>query len=183
MLGTGGDNSNRSIGSCFEGGMTAGYPTDAADNAVQANIVAVGYGGNSAGNNGAAIAAPGGTCVDVAADDSGIDLAPVQLWGCQSFAADQRWTHNSDLSLSTLGRCLDIAGSGTAAGTLVELFDCNGVGGQKWVQQADGSLQPAIRPLPGLPRRRHRQRHPTGDLGLQRHRRPEVPAELTGGGR
>ena len=43
VLGTGGDNSNASIGSFFEGVMTAGYPTDAADNAVQANIVSVGY--------------------------------------------------------------------------------------------------------------------------------------------
>ena len=45
VLGTGGDNSNRSIGSFFEGAMTAGLPTDAADDAVQANIVSVGYGG------------------------------------------------------------------------------------------------------------------------------------------
>jgi hypothetical protein len=43
ILGTGGDNSNSSAGSFFEGVMTAGYPTDAADNAVQANIVSVGY--------------------------------------------------------------------------------------------------------------------------------------------
>jgi hypothetical protein len=47
VLGTGGDNSNGSIGSFFEGVMTAGYPTDAADNAVQANIVSVGYGGSN----------------------------------------------------------------------------------------------------------------------------------------
>ncbi|MGX6603174.1 alpha-L-arabinofuranosidase B [Micromonosporaceae bacterium Da 78-11] len=47
VLGTGGDNSNGSIGSFFEGVMTAGLPTDAAENAVQANIVAVGYGGPS----------------------------------------------------------------------------------------------------------------------------------------
>ncbi|MFF7184324.1 alpha-L-arabinofuranosidase B [Streptomyces sp. NPDC008222] len=45
VLGTGGDNSNGSIGSFFEGVMTVGIPTDAADNAVQANIVSVGYGG------------------------------------------------------------------------------------------------------------------------------------------
>jgi hypothetical protein len=45
VLGTGGDNSNGSHGSFFEGVMTAGQPTDAADNAVQANIVSVGYGG------------------------------------------------------------------------------------------------------------------------------------------
>jgi non-reducing end alpha-L-arabinofuranosidase len=43
VLGTGGDNSNGSIGSFFEGVMTAGLPTDAAENSVQANIVSVGY--------------------------------------------------------------------------------------------------------------------------------------------
>src|SRR5207253_905587 len=42
VLGTGGDNSNGSIGSFFEGVMTAGLPTDSADNSVQANVVAVG---------------------------------------------------------------------------------------------------------------------------------------------
>lgn len=45
VLGTGGDNSNGSIGSFFEGVMTAGIPTDAADDSVQANIVSAGYGG------------------------------------------------------------------------------------------------------------------------------------------
>jgi non-reducing end alpha-L-arabinofuranosidase len=43
VLGTGGDNSKASIGSFFEGVMTSGYPTAAADNAVQANIVSVHY--------------------------------------------------------------------------------------------------------------------------------------------
>jgi len=47
VLGTGGDNSNGSIGSFFEGAMTAGVPSDAAESSVQANIVAVGYGGPS----------------------------------------------------------------------------------------------------------------------------------------
>jgi len=45
LLGVGGDNSHASAGSFFEGAMTAGFPTDNADNAVQADIVAVGYGG------------------------------------------------------------------------------------------------------------------------------------------
>ncbi|MFD8739381.1 alpha-L-arabinofuranosidase B [Streptomyces sp. NPDC059618] len=45
VLGTGGDNSNGSIGSFFEGVMTSGIPTDAADGLVQSNIVSVGYGG------------------------------------------------------------------------------------------------------------------------------------------
>jgi hypothetical protein len=44
ILGIGGDNSNRSAGTFFEGCMTAGYPSDATDAAVQANIAAAGYG-------------------------------------------------------------------------------------------------------------------------------------------
>jgi len=39
-LGTGGDNSNAGIGNFFEGLMTAAYSSSAADDAVQANIVA-----------------------------------------------------------------------------------------------------------------------------------------------
>ena len=47
VLGTGGDNSNSDNGSWFEGVMTAGFPSQAANAAVQANIVAAGYGGDS----------------------------------------------------------------------------------------------------------------------------------------
>jgi non-reducing end alpha-L-arabinofuranosidase len=149
VLGTGGDNSNWSVGSFFEGVMTAGYPTDAADNAVQASIVSAGYSGASNGGTppSGTISGPGGQCVDVLGDDSGTDGALVDLWNCQSQAIDQHWTHNSDDSLSTLGRCLDIDGDSTAAGTDVELWDCNGVGGQKWIQQSNGSL---LNPQSGL---------------------------------
>jgi hypothetical protein len=44
ILGIGGDNSNTAVGSFYEGVLTAGAPSDAADDAVQANIVAAGYG-------------------------------------------------------------------------------------------------------------------------------------------
>ncbi|GAB3962098.1 hypothetical protein GCM10029978_016510 [Actinoallomurus acanthiterrae] len=43
ILGIGGDNSKGSAGTFYEGVMTSGYPTDATENAVQANIVAAGY--------------------------------------------------------------------------------------------------------------------------------------------
>ncbi|MFG2041757.1 alpha-L-arabinofuranosidase B [Dactylosporangium sp. NPDC048998] len=43
ILGIGGDNSNSSAGTFYEGVMTSGYPTDATENSVQANIVAAGY--------------------------------------------------------------------------------------------------------------------------------------------
>src|SRR3984885_14134557 len=43
VLGNGGDNSNGSQGTFYEGVMTSGFPTDATDNMVQANIVAASY--------------------------------------------------------------------------------------------------------------------------------------------
>jgi len=43
VLGIGGDNSNWAQGSFYEGVITQGYSSDAADAAVQANIVAAGY--------------------------------------------------------------------------------------------------------------------------------------------
>ncbi len=43
ILGTGGDNSIKAAGTFYEGVMTSGYPSDATENAVQANIVAAGY--------------------------------------------------------------------------------------------------------------------------------------------
>ncbi|GIH15262.1 arabinofuranosidase catalytic domain-containing protein [Rugosimonospora africana] len=43
ILGIGGDNSNGSAGTFYEGVMTSGYPSDATENAVQANITAAGY--------------------------------------------------------------------------------------------------------------------------------------------
>ncbi|MFD8261049.1 arabinofuranosidase catalytic domain-containing protein [Streptomyces griseoluteus] len=143
ILGTGGDNSNWNMGTFFEGAMVSGYPSDAAENAVQANVVAAGYSGQTNVPNGpqGTITGPGGKCVDVAADDTGVNGAAVQLWDCQTWSVDQHWFHRSDSSLSTLGRCLDINGNGTASGTQVELWDCNGAGGQKWEQQADGSLR------------------------------------------
>jgi hypothetical protein len=44
ILGIGGDNSVSAQGTFYEGAMTSGYPSDATENAVQANIVASRYG-------------------------------------------------------------------------------------------------------------------------------------------
>ncbi|WP_107101407.1 alpha-L-arabinofuranosidase B [Streptacidiphilus griseoplanus] len=53
VLGSGGDccngNTNQSLGTFYEGAIVSGYPSDATDNAVQANISAAGYGGSSSG--------------------------------------------------------------------------------------------------------------------------------------
>lgn len=93
------------------------------------------------------ITAPGGKCVDVYGDNNGGDGTNVDIWDCLREAADQYWLQNDDESITSLGRCLDIKGDSTASGTQVELWDCNGVGGQKWVQQANGTL---LNPQSGL---------------------------------
>jgi hypothetical protein len=44
ILGIGGDNSHGGAGTFFEGAITRGFPSDATENAIQANITAAGYG-------------------------------------------------------------------------------------------------------------------------------------------
>ncbi len=44
ILGTSSDGSNSGVGTFFEGAITSGNSSDATDDAVQANIVAAGYG-------------------------------------------------------------------------------------------------------------------------------------------
>lgn len=39
------------------------------------------------------------------------------------------------------GKCVDVAGAGTANGTAVQLFTCNGSAAQRWTMAADGSVQ------------------------------------------
>eukprot|EP00039_Didymoeca_costata_P020383 m.341067 g.341067 ORF g.341067 m.341067 type:complete len:351 (+) comp19778_c0_seq1:22-1074(+) len=43
ILGTGGDNSNRAVGNFYEGYIATGVTSDETDDAIQANIVSVGY--------------------------------------------------------------------------------------------------------------------------------------------
>jgi chitinase len=39
------------------------------------------------------------------------------------------------------GKCVDVAAAGTANGTAVQLYDCNGTNAQNWTVASDGSLQ------------------------------------------
>ncbi|NUP36701.1 MAG: alpha-N-arabinofuranosidase [Streptomyces sp.] len=52
ILGIGGDNSKGAQGTFYEGVMTSGYPSDATENSVQANITAQGYTAGSTGGTG-----------------------------------------------------------------------------------------------------------------------------------
>jgi hypothetical protein len=55
ILGIGGDNSVSGAGTFYEGVMTSGYPSDATENSVQANITAAGYATGSTGSTGPAV--------------------------------------------------------------------------------------------------------------------------------
>ena len=160
-LGTGGDNSNAAPGAFFEGAITSGYSSNATVASLQSGISSVTYSGTSGGGPGIGITGPGGKCVDVTGSDNGVAGTNVDISSCLHDAVDQHWQYIRAVpsvdggsgtpeyvnDLKTLYRCLDIKGNVTTAGTQVELWDCNGVGGQLWVQQADGSL---LNPQSGL---------------------------------
>ena len=80
--------------------------------------------------------------------------------------------------LAVLGKCMDVTGGGTANGTQVQLWDCNGTGSQEWRWRNQNRL---VNPQSGrcldVTGGERRRRHATPDLGLQRHRGPDlVPA-------
>ncbi|HZU56725.1 MAG TPA: arabinofuranosidase catalytic domain-containing protein [Actinocrinis sp.] len=164
-LGVGGDQSDMAPGAFFEGAIVSGYASNGTIASVQSNIAAAAYAGTSGGGPGVPVTGPGGSCLDVLGNDNGGNGTAVDIWSCQHDAVDQTWqylrtTPDQGLpsgaavpawqhpeELVTMGRCLDIDGNGTAAGTKVELWTCNGVGGQKWVPQLDGTL---LNPQSGL---------------------------------
>jgi uncharacterized protein involved in high-affinity Fe2+ transport len=84
-LGTGGDNSIWGDGEFFEGAVTAGYPSDATENAVQANMVAAGYTfpvqANDKPYGGTAAAVPGtveAANYDTGGQGIGFEVNPIQ---------------------------------------------------------------------------------------------------------
>ena len=140
VLGTGGDNSNGSVGSFFEGVMTAGYPTDAAENAVQANVVSVGY----SKSNSFPVA---GTAYRITNVNSGKVMdavncgtangTKIDLWSSLGNTC-QQWkfadTGNGYYTITNVnsGTVLDSVGCGWADGTLVNLWSSLGNLCQKW---------------------------------------------------
>ncbi|PYC88365.1 alpha-L-arabinofuranosidase [Streptomyces tateyamensis] len=143
ILGIGGDNSNGATGTFYEGVMTSGYPSDATENGVQANVTAAGYGTSSTGATTGALRAVGaGKCLDVpnASTTAGTQ---VQIYGCWN-GANQVWTHTADgaLTVTDAGTtlCLDAYGKGTTAGTKAVVWPCNGQSNQQWRLNGDGSV-------------------------------------------
>jgi non-reducing end alpha-L-arabinofuranosidase len=137
-LGTGGDGSNSSSGLFFEGAMTAGVPSDATENAVQANIVAAGYGG--LGRYGTIVSGINGSvCVDLA-NASTSPGVHVQTFSCNGVRAAQSWQSAPDGTIRIGGGCLDITGANNHNdNTPIEWWFCNGGSNQVW-QVTNGQL-------------------------------------------
>src|SRR5262249_6892787 len=150
--------SDMAPGAFFEGAIVAGYASNTTVANVQSNIAATGYVGTSGGGPGAPVTGPGSSCLDVSGNDTGGNGTVVDIWSCQHDAVDQDWQYlrtvpdqglpsgaaipswQNTQELVTMGKCLDIDGNVTTPGTKVELWTCNGVGGQKWVPQSNGTL-------------------------------------------
>jgi hypothetical protein len=146
LLGTGGDNSNSDVGEFFEGAVTSGYPSDATENAVQANLAAAAYsnsgGGGTGSSTGPLHAVGAGKCLD---DPNSTTTTGTQqqIWDC-SGAANQNWTHTSagalSVTLSGTTLCLDANGQATTAGTKVILWSCNSQSNQQWNLNSNGTV-------------------------------------------
>ncbi|HEX5404620.1 MAG TPA: arabinofuranosidase catalytic domain-containing protein [Pseudonocardiaceae bacterium] len=140
ILGIGGDNSKGSAGSFFEGVMTSGLPSDATENAVQANITSVGYSLSVGTTATGPIVAGDNASVCL---DNNVGAATlgnkVQMWMCDGNVAAQNWTVAANGTLQIDGGCLDITNASTANGTLIEWWTCNGGANQQW-QSVNGEL-------------------------------------------
>jgi non-reducing end alpha-L-arabinofuranosidase len=142
ILGTGGDNSIGSAGTFYEGVMTAGYPSEATENAVQANITAAGYAPGPPGSTGVLHAVGSGRCLDVnnSTTSPGTQL---QIWDCNG-GSNQTWTRTSSGQLTVYSgsnlRCADASGQGTSNGTPVVIWNCNGQANQQWQLNANGTV-------------------------------------------
>jgi hypothetical protein len=148
ILGTGGDNSNGSDGSFFEGVLTAGYPSATTENAVQANIVAAGYQQVSSGFP------VTGTAYTITNVNSGTDVEPagcgtangtgIVLWSASGTSC-QQWKFTSagnghyTITNVNSGTVLDSVNCGIFDGTLTDLWSPLGNVCQEWDVTAVGS--------------------------------------------
>jgi hypothetical protein len=142
LLGTGGDNSINGVGMFFEGAVTAGYPADATEDAVQASITGAGYAFGAGGTTGPVRGVGSGRCLDV----NGATTTPgtqLQIWDCNG-GSNQGWTRTASGQLTVYSgsnqRCLDASGNGTSNGTPVVIWNCNGQANQQWRVNGNGTI-------------------------------------------
>ncbi|MFC0541675.1 arabinofuranosidase catalytic domain-containing protein [Kutzneria chonburiensis] len=148
VLGSGGDcckpggGANLSAGTFYEGAMVSGYPSDATENAVQANIVAAGFASGGSGSTGAVRAVGAGKCLDV----NGLSTTPgtqLQIWDCNG-GTNQTWSRTATGQLTVYSgsdmRCMAAANDQTTSGTSVVISACGSAAGQQWHFNDDGTI-------------------------------------------
>jgi non-reducing end alpha-L-arabinofuranosidase len=158
VLGSGGDcckpggGANLSAGTFYEGAMVSGYPSDATENAVQANLVAAGYG--SGGGTGGSypsgyhslVAGHDGQCLDVYGNTSASGAA-IDQWACngqsnQQFQFVPGSNGYGELQAQNSGLVVAVSGGSTAQGVADIVQQArNGSAASLWkpVAQSDGS--------------------------------------------
>ena len=148
LLGTGGDDSNGSDGDFFEGVITAGYPSDATDAAVQANIVAARYqqvkqAFPASGTAHTITNVNSGTNVQPAgcgtANGTGIELNTAGATTCQQWTFTSAGNGHYVITNASSGTVLDSVNCGSFDGTLTDLWSPLGNDCQEWdVTQVGG---------------------------------------------
>jgi hypothetical protein len=148
LLGTGGDDSNGSDGSFFEGVVTAGYPSDATDAAVQANVTAAHY--QQAPRSFPAAGTPytitnvnSGTNVQPdscgTADGTGVELYTSAGSDCQQWTFASAGGGHYTITNTASGQNLESSGCGSFDGTLTDLAAPSpGSVCQEWDVSANG---------------------------------------------
>jgi hypothetical protein len=140
LLGTGGDDSNGSDGDFFEGVITAGYPSDATDAAVQANVVAARY------QQVKQTFPASGTAHTITNVNSGTNVQPVNCGTANGTGIElntagtacQQWTFTSAgnghyvITNANSGTVLDSVNCGSFDGTLTDLWSPLGNNCQEW---------------------------------------------------
>lgn len=101
------------------------------------------------GNGGAIVALNGNRCMDGNTNGGagGIGVQ-VSIWDCGRGAWQQTWRINpinQTIVFPQTGRCLDRSNSGTANGTIVQLWDCNGGAAQVWQVVGNTIIDPISR--------------------------------------
>jgi hypothetical protein len=148
LLGTGGDDSNGSDGSFFEGVITAGYPSTATDNAVQANIVAAGYRQVPAtfpvtGARYAITNVNSGKAVQpdncATANGTGMELFTSGASDCQEWTFTSAGNGHYTITNVNSGTVLDSVNCGIFDGTLTDLWSSLGNTCQEWDVTAVGN--------------------------------------------
>ncbi|MFC1414032.1 ricin-type beta-trefoil lectin domain protein [Streptacidiphilus sp. N1-12] len=96
------------------------------------------YDDNLSVSTGTTVGVGSGRCLD----DTGNPANGVQvyIWDCAGGNANQQFSYTSGSALQIAGKCLDANGRGTANGTKVILYTCNGQPNQQWKLNIDGTI-------------------------------------------